>query len=267
MLSSSETAPVRAPRGLSWSTASLCPCALCSWAQWQVHEAWVHGLPHRGPWPPLSSQGPGSHVAPATPGPDLALQAKGLWLSPTVCMSSFPAARLPFLCDQTSVESGVAEEAPGVQQLSGLRHLLRRLVQDAFHGPVHRAVGSDPRVLPPAPPDIKQQISHLAECPIFRVRVGVSFQPVSPSSSLGMKACGDSGQTLREERVQAACVLRGVPAPVIGVPQHPIMLSGHWTVSGLQILDTEFFFPAVGSCSLELLVFPSLPPILFLIHT
>ncbi|KAI4585302.1 hypothetical protein MJG53_006836 [Ovis ammon polii x Ovis aries] len=108
-------------------------------------------------------------------------------------MSSFPAARLPFLCDQTSVESGVAEEAPGVQQLSGLRHLLRRLVQDAFHGPVHRAVGSDPRVLPPAPPDIKQQISHLAECPIFRVRVGVSFQPVSPSSSLGMKACGDSG--------------------------------------------------------------------------
>lgn len=51
------------------------------------------------------------------------------------------------------------------------------------------------------------------------------------------------------------------------VPQHPIMLSGHLSISGLQILNTNFFFPAVGWCSLELLVFPSLPPILFLIHT
>lgn len=43
-------------------------------------------------------------------------------------------------------------------------------------------------VLPPAPPDSKQQISHLTECPIFWVRFGVSFQPMSPYSSLDMKA-------------------------------------------------------------------------------
>ena len=43
-------------------------------------------------------------------------------------------------------------------------------------------------VLPPAPPDSKQQISHLTECPLFQVRFGVSFQPVSPYSSLDMKA-------------------------------------------------------------------------------
>lgn len=63
------------------------------------------------------------------------------------------------------------------------------------------------------------------------------------------------------------CALWGPHTGDRYVPQYPIMLSGHLSMSGLQILNTKSFFPAVGWWSLELLLFPSLPPTLFLIHT
>ena len=86
------------------------------------------------------------------------------------------------------MSAGAAAEALGGQQLAALLHLLRRPGQHAFRGHVHRAVGPGPGGASACTPDSKQQISHLTECPIFRVRFGVSFQPVSPYSSLDMKA-------------------------------------------------------------------------------
>lgn len=71
--------------------------------------------------------------------------------------------------------------------MSALLHLLRRLVKDTFRGRVHRAAGPDPGALLPAPPDMKQQISLLTESHI-PVRFSASFQPLSPYSSLDMKA-------------------------------------------------------------------------------
>ena len=70
---------MRAPRGLSWCTASSALCTLLMGSA-AVAQAWGTASP-RGTLAASLQLGPRIPHCPATPEPERALQAKGLWLS------------------------------------------------------------------------------------------------------------------------------------------------------------------------------------------